>query len=66
MQQRVQRDKIVAIANTNNMIALNIEEADSHARTLQYQSYRTKVMLIGVIVMLFIAFVLILIMKAQR
>ena len=34
MQQRGQRDKIVAIANTNNMIALNIEDADAHARAL--------------------------------
>ena len=65
-EQAKHRDGIVKIANTNNVIAMDIETADSHTRSIQLAQYKQKLMLVGAIILLFISFILILFIRIFR
>ena len=65
-EQRGQRDQLVNIANTNNRIALEIQTADAHTKSIMFAQYKQKIMMAGLIVLLFIAAVLILLIKIFR
>ena len=60
------REKIVKVANTNDRVAFEVTVGDKITTSIQLKQYKQKLMMIGVIVLLFIALVLLFFIKVLR
>ena len=60
------RERIVKVANTNDRVAFEVTVGDKITTSIQLKQYKQKLMMIGVIVLLFIALVLLFFIKILR
>ena len=63
---RDQRDDIHKITKNTNQIALDIEDSEKLVKSITTREYRMKIITYATIVLLFVAIILVLIMKIRR